>query len=189
MLRDYPEKKKPKCHNCGGVHPVASITIKPSDLKGTAATIDTNDSVLDAVPEALSTTYISATEGFKLGYGSDIEAEGAEGKAKNAVMSMPTVKIVTQRVREPNSRTAHSTPQKSSNGTDPGSAPPPTPRAELFLSPNLGHANCLPQWPTFAPFYTQKEQCKKLPFFERVFSRPMKLGVQNTLSTLLLHDD
>ena len=53
----------------------------------------------------------------------------------------------------------------------------------------LGHANCPPPWPTFAPFYTQKEQCKKLPFFERVFSRPMKLGVQNTLSTLLLHDD
>ena len=53
----------------------------------------------------------------------------------------------------------------------------------------LGHANCPPPWPTFAPFYTQKEQCKKPPFFERVFSRPMKLGVQNTLSTLLLHDD
>ena len=53
----------------------------------------------------------------------------------------------------------------------------------------LGHANCPPPWHTFARFYTQKEQCKKLPFFERVFSRPMKLGVQNTLSTLLLHDD
>ena len=54
---------------------------------------------------------------------------------------------------------------------------------------SLGHANCPGPWPTFAPFYTQKEPCKKLPFFERVFSRPMKLGVQNTLSTLLLHDD
>ena len=54
---------------------------------------------------------------------------------------------------------------------------------------SLGHANCPPPWHTFARFYTQKEQCKKLPFFERVFSRPMKLGVQNTLSTLLLHDD
>ena len=53
----------------------------------------------------------------------------------------------------------------------------------------LGHANCPPPWHTFARFYTQKEQCKKLPFFERVFSRPMKLGVQNTLSTLLLHGD
>ena len=53
----------------------------------------------------------------------------------------------------------------------------------------LGHANCPPPWHTFARFYTQKEQYKKLPFFERVFSRPMKLGVQNTLSTLLLHDD
>ena len=53
----------------------------------------------------------------------------------------------------------------------------------------LGHANCPPPRHTFARFYTQKEQCKKLPFFERVFSRPMKLGVQNTLSTLLLHDD
>ena len=53
----------------------------------------------------------------------------------------------------------------------------------------LGHANCPPPRHTFARFYTQKEQCKKLPFFERVFSRPMKLGVQNTLRTLLLHDD
>ena len=53
----------------------------------------------------------------------------------------------------------------------------------------LGHANCPPPWHTFARLYNQKEQCKKLPFFERVFSRPMKLGVQNTLSTLLLHDD
>ena len=60
----------------------------------------------------------------------------------------------------------------------------------LLLSPtHLGHANCPPPWHTFARFYTQKEQCKKLPLFERVFSRPMKLGVQNTLSTLLLHDD
>ena len=55
---------------------------------------------MDAVPEPLSTVYISATEGFRLGYGSDIEAEGAEGKAKNIVMGLPTVKIVTQRVRE-----------------------------------------------------------------------------------------
>ena len=54
---------------------------------------------------------------------------------------------------------------------------------------DLGHANCPPPWHTFARFYTQKEQCKKLPFFERVFSRLMKLGVQNTFSTLLLHDD
>ena len=174
MSRDCPEKKKPKCHNCGGPHtldkcdaahwdtdrifeskrqekerfakrhqpeevrPVASITIKVTDLKGTAATIDTYDSVLDAVPEALSTTYISATEGFKLGYGSDIEAEGAEAKAKNAViiMSMPTVKIITQRAREPNSGSAHNTPQKSSNGTTPGSGPPSTPRTELFPSPH-----------------------------------------------------
>ena len=87
-----------KRHQPEEVRPVASITIRLTDLKGTAATIDTYDSVLDAVPEALSTTYISATEGFKLGYGGDIEAEGAEAKAKNAVMSMPTVKIITQRV-------------------------------------------------------------------------------------------
>ena len=57
------------------------------------------------------------------------------------------------------------------------------------IAKNLGHANSPPPWHTFARFYTQKEQCKKLPFFERVFSRLMKLGVQNTPSTLLLHDD
>ena len=60
---------------------------------------------------------------------------------------------------------------------------------DTMLPTFLGHANCPPPWHTFARFYTQKKQCKKLPFFERVFSRPMKLGVQNTLSTLLLHDD
>ena len=64
----------------------------------------------------------------------------------------------------------------------------PTRNRRVHIPKCLGHANCPPPWPTFAPFYTQKEQCKKLPFFERVFSRPMKLGVQNTLSTLLLHD-
>ena len=67
--------------------------------------------------------------------------------------------------------------------------PPPLVARKGAAALDLGHANCPPPWPTFAPFYTQKEQCKKLPFFERVFSRPMKLGVQKTLSTLLLHDD
>ena len=33
----------------------------------------------------------------------------------------------------------------------------------------LGHANCPPPWHTFARFYTQNEQCKKIPFFERYF--------------------
>ena len=80
--------------------PLASLILKLTDLKGTAASFETYDQVLDAVPEPLSTVYISATEGFRLGYGSDIEAEGAEGKAKNIVMGLPAAKIVTERVRE-----------------------------------------------------------------------------------------
>jgi hypothetical protein len=80
------------------VQPTASITLKLTDLKGAVASIDTYDTVMDAVPEPLSTVYISATEGFKLGYGSDIEAESAENKAKNVVMGMSTVKITNSRV-------------------------------------------------------------------------------------------
>ena len=173
MSRDCPEKRKPKCHNCGGPHtldqctseswdtdrifenkrierehyakrnksepepvkPLASVILKLTDLKGTAASIETYDQVLDDVPEPLSTVYISPTEGFRLGYGSDIEAEGAEGKAKNIVMGLPTVKIVTQRVRETAAVSpATSTPRRSSGGTEPGSLPS-TPVAELFPTP------------------------------------------------------
>ena len=109
--------------------------MKLTDLKGTAATIDVYDNVLDAVPEPLSTIYISATERFRLGYGSDIEAEGAKSKAKNIVMGMPKVKVITQRVRDSvHESPAVATPQKSTGGTE-ARSPPTTEPKQLFATP------------------------------------------------------
>ena len=113
--------------------PVASVLITLTDLKGAAATLDTYDNVLDAVPEPLTSRYVSATEGFRLDFGSDVEAEAAETKAKNVVMNFPTVKIVTKRVQGENTQSpAINTPQKS---TEAGSASPTTPTTRLFTSP------------------------------------------------------
>ena len=87
--------------------------------------------------------YISATEGFKLGYRRDIEAESAQNKAQNVVIGMPTVKVSTSRNQETSlAGSTTSTPRRSS-GTERGPQPPSTPgtpMAKLFSSPSAATA-------------------------------------------------
>ena len=126
------------------MEPTASILLKLTDLKGAAASIDTYDTVMDAVPKPLSTVYISATEGFNLGYGSNIEAQSAENKAKNFVIGRPTVKVSTSQIQEKSLAGSTTSTARRSSGTEPDPqplSPPSTPVAKLFASPSAASAD------------------------------------------------
>jgi hypothetical protein len=70
---------------------------------------------------------------LRLDFGSNVESEAVETKAKNVVMNPPTVNIVTKRVQGENTQSpAISTRQQS---TEAGSVSPTTPTSRLFTSP------------------------------------------------------